>query len=59
MCRTCEVGRLELFDSGKKESCETFLILRCYYCHYPRSFWSISGTFGKSSLSVGDFKVRI
>ena len=27
MCWACEVGSLELFDSGKKESCATFLIL--------------------------------
>ena len=59
MCRACEVGSLELFDSGKKESCATFLILRCNYCHYSRSFWSVSGTFGKSSLSVSDSKIRM
>ena len=28
MCFTCEVGSLELFESGKKEFCATFLILR-------------------------------
>ena len=27
MCRVCEVGSLELFDSGGKTSCTTFLIL--------------------------------
>ena len=48
MCRVCEVGRLELFDSGKKDSCATFLILRCNSCHYSRYFWSVNGTFGKS-----------
>ena len=24
-----------------------------------RSFWTVSGTFGKSSLSVGDSKIRM
>ena len=59
MCRACEVGSLELFDSGKKESCATFLILRCSYCHYSGSFWSVSSRFDKSSLSVSDSKIRM
>ena len=59
MCRACEVGSLELFDSGQKESCATFLILRCNSCHYSRSFWSVSGTFGKSSVSVSASKIRM
>ena len=59
MCRACEVGRLQLFDSGKKETYATFLILRCNSCHYSRSFCSVSGTFGKSSLSVSDSKIRM
>ena len=59
MCRACEVGSLELFDSGKKESCSTFLILRCNSCHYSKSFWSVSGTFGKSSVSVSSSKIRM
>ena len=59
MCRTCEVGSLELVDSGEKTSCATFLILRCDSCHYSRSFWSVSGTFGKSSVSVSDSKIRM
>ena len=50
VCRACKVGNLKLFDSGKEESCATYMILRCNYCHYFRSFWSVSGTFGKSSL---------
>ena len=33
MCRACDVGSIELIDSGKKESCSTFLILRCNSCH--------------------------
>ena len=54
MCRACEVGSLELFDSVTKESCATFLILRCNPCHF-HSVWSGSGTFVKSSLSVSAF----
>ena len=59
LCRACEVGSLELFDSGEKTYCATFLILRCDSCRYSRSFWSVSGTFGKSSVSVSDSKIRI
>ena len=59
MCRAYEVGRLELFDSGQKESCATFMIIRCNSCDYSRSFWSVSGAFGKSSLSVSDSKIRM
>ena len=59
ICTTCELGNLELFDSGKKESCAIFLILRCNSCYYSRSFWSVHGTFGKQSLSVNDYKIRM
>ena len=59
MCRACEVGSLELFDCGKKTSCATFLILRCNSGHHFRSFWSVSGTFGKSSNTVSDSKIRM
>ena len=59
MCRACEAGSLELFDSGTKESCATFLILLCNSCHFHRSFWSVSGTFGKSSFSVSASKIRM
>ena len=59
MCRACEVGSLELFDSVKRESCATFLILRCNSCQYSKSFWSVSGTFGKSYLSVSDSMIRM
>ena len=34
-------------------------MLRCDSCHYCRYFWSVSGKFGKSSLPVGDSKIRI
>ena len=47
MCRACEVGSLELFYSGENTSCATFLVLRCNSCHYSKSSWSVSGTFGK------------
>ena len=59
MCRACEVGSLELFDSGEKTSCATSLILRCDLCHYSRFFWSVSGTFGKLSVWVSDSKNRM
>ena len=59
MCRACKIGSLELFDSCKKESCATFLLLQCHSCHFHRSFWIVSGTFGKSSLSVSASKIRM
>ena len=47
MCRDCEVGKLELFDCGTKASCASLLMIRCRKCYISKSFWSVSGKFGK------------
>ena len=58
MCKACEECNLEFFDCGKKASCASFLMFRCDSCHYSRSFWSVSGTFGRSSFPVGASKIK-
>ena len=49
VCRDCEVGKLELFDCGTKASCASLLMIRCRKCYISKSFWSVSGKFGKKS----------
>ena len=52
VCRDCEVGKLELFDCGTKASCASLLMIRCRKCYISKSFWSVSGKFGKKVVPL-------
>ena len=59
VCRDCEVGKLELFDRGTKASCASLLMIRCKKCYISKSFWSVSGKFGKKKLSLPEGDTHI
>ena len=46
MCRQCQLGELQLLNSGTKAGCAAYLMLRCSHCGVSKSFWSVSGRFG-------------
>ena len=55
VCKSCLSGELELYHSGTKSGCATYLTLTCLHCKKSKSFWSVSGRFA-SKLEVAPGK---
>ena len=57
VCHSCQMGRLELYDKGLRASCANYLMFRCSKCYTTKCFWSVSGKFPKTSLTIGGVKI--
>ena len=57
VCRSCQMGRLDPYDKGLRPSCVNYLMFRCCKCYTTKCFWSVSGKFPQTSLTIGGAKI--
>lgn len=57
VCKVCKKSNLKLYELGKKASCTSRLLLKCSKCFSHKIFWSFSGFFGSTKISVGNIQI--